>query len=308
MLKLSTLHLQSAPLARLGNLALALYLGLAISYLISNLIGRHVATDQVTVPTGTSAVVAVNDSAKLQDFIAITDRNIFDASPPAAVTLEEEQLSAAPSPTQTAPKVNLQLLGTVVAGQDSLALISAGGQGETYHLGDQLPGKAILQQVSRLEVVVELQDGRVQHLQLLSEEAKIPQPKPARNTPQKKPKSGYGSGQNSVRAVGENRFEIDKEAVAGARQDMGGLIKQMRVEPYTQQGKTAGFLIKWIQPGSLLGQLGLKRGDIIAEVNRVPLDSPEKALMIFQQLREARALSIGIIRRGQNQQLQYDIK
>jgi len=72
-------------------------------------------------------------------------------------------------------------------------------------------------------------------------------------------------------------------------------------------GKIDGFLIKRINARSLLVKMGMQRGDVVKEVNNIKLDSPEKALQIFQQLREARQITVEVERNGQPMNFAYEI-
>ena len=80
------------------------------------------------------------------------------------------------------------------------------------------------------------------------------------------------------------------------------------MQPRMVDGKTDGFLIQRINPRSLLAKLGLKRGDVVIDVNNIKLDSPEKALMIFQQLREARQIGLSVERNGSPMTFAYEIE
>jgi len=50
-------------------------------------------------------------------------------------------------------------------------------------------------------------------------------------------------------------------------------------------GKTVGFKLVELEKGSLLEKIGLRVGDLVVEINQVKLNSPEKALQIFQKRR-----------------------
>ena len=63
-----------------------------------------------------------------------------------------------------------------------------------------------------------------------------------------------------------------------------------------------------IEKGSLLEQIGLRVGDLIVEKNQVKLNSPEKALQIFQQVREANNISLGLIRNGKLETFEYSLE
>jgi general secretion pathway protein C len=108
--------------------------------------------------------------------------------------------------------------------------------------------------------------------------------------------------------VGENRWIISSQEAQKARENMGEILKHARLEPRTINGQVEGFAIKMIRPRTLLWKLGLKRGDIIKEINGVQIDSAEKALEIYQQLKEARNISIALQRRGKNLTFEYEVE
>ena len=62
-----------------------------------------------------------------------------------------------------------------------------------------------------------------------------------------------------------------------------------------------------IRPRSLLANLGMKVGDVVSSVNGVELDSPEKALQIFQQLREAKRLTVDLTRGQEKMSFEYQV-
>lgn len=292
---------------RLIYLALTLYLGVAAGYFCAGVVGLNLTPETVDVPSPPAISGTAQVQTELADFSVVTERNLFNSKP-----VTEEAIAATdsetPQETPREPKVNLVLHGTVEAGPDSLALLSGGGETKIFRLGDQLPGKAVLQQVERTRVLVEYADGNEKWLALYQEkkeEAAAPAETTGRR-PVDQTTNAVPAG--AVKQVGENSFEVDRQVADKARQDINQLMRQMRMEPFMQDGKTAGFLVRWIQPNTFLSQLGLRRGDVVEEINQVRLDSPEKALMIFQQLREARTLSIGINRGGKPQVMKYDIK
>ena len=57
-----------------------------------------------------------------------------------------------------------------------------------------------------------------------------------------------------------------------------------------------------------LAKMGLQRNDVVLDVNNIKLDSPEKAMQVFQQLREARQISIAVERNRQPLSFVYEIE
>ncbi len=113
---------------------------------------------------------------------------------------------------------------------------------------------------------------------------------------------------SGVRAAGANRWVVERRTAEAARENIGEQLRTALIQPNLVNGKTDGFVVKRIQPGTLLAQMGLQPGDVIKRVNRMPLDSPEKALQIMQQLREARQLSVDLERGGASLSFVYEIE
>ena len=111
-----------------------------------------------------------------------------------------------------------------------------------------------------------------------------------------------------VREVGENRWLISRNTMESVRENFADQLRLAQMQPRTVDGKTDGFLVRRINPRSLLSKLGIQRGDVILDVNNIKLDSPEKALQVFQQLREARQISVAVERNGQPMSFSYEIE
>lgn len=228
----------------------------------------------------------------LSAYELILQRNIFDSRGPATGSLQGAVL--ADSAEAAARRANLLLLGTMVAGAQSSALLSIEKEKTLLHLNEELPGGGRIRQIDRKRVLIRWSDGSEQEL-LVSDEA----PKVSA-----KPKTANGRG---IRAAGENRWIISRSEIEKARADMNQLLKSARLEPKIVGGATQGFLVRMVRSNSLVAKLGIKRGDLIKEVNGVSLDSPEKALQVFQQLREAKKVSVNLLRRGKPLTFSYEV-
>ena len=62
-----------------------------------------------------------------------------------------------------------------------------------------------------------------------------------------------------------------------------------------------------IQPGSLYASIGVENGDVIQRVNGYEINSPEKALELYQKLRESQHVTIELERGGQAIRKEYNI-
>lgn len=77
------------------------------------------------------------------------------------------------------------------------------------------------------------------------------------------------------------------------------LARQARVIPAMQDGKNIGFKIYGMRKSSIYRSIGFQSGDTITTVNGRPLTSPAAALEIYAELRDAKRIKLGAIRRGE---------
>lgn len=283
-------------------LGLTLLLGLTLGLLAASGLGVLWRPSLLTPRPAAQAPPAAVRKPALADAEIILQRNIFDSSAPGAQTLAGA--SSALQPVAAAPRANLTLLGTVAAGVRSLALIRADQEVEVYKLDEELPGGGTLVEVNRNQIRIAYPGGEEEVL-VIEEQSQAGATPAATPRTTAAPRTGaLGEG---VRSIGENRWLLPKEEVEKARASMNELLRQARMEPNIVDGRTEGFVVRMIQPRSLLSNLGIQRGDVVMQVNGVELDSPEKALQIFQQLREAKNISLSLTRGGNRLNFQYEV-
>lgn len=281
-------------------LALTLLLGLSLGLLAAVGLGS-LWRPPVTAPRPPAqAPPAAVRKPALADFEIILQRNLFDSAAPGSQTLAGA--ASALEPVTAAPRANLTLLGTVAAGVRSLALIKSDQETAVYTLEAELPGGGKLMEVRRNQVRI-VYAGGVEDVLTVEEQALAG----AAPGPPGPPAGRTGAIGEGVRALGENRWLLPREEVDKARAGMNELLRQARMEPNIVDGRTEGFVVRMIQPRSLLANLGIQRGDVVMQVNGVDLDSPEKALQIFQQLREAKNITVSLTRGGNRLNFQYEV-
>jgi general secretion pathway protein C len=233
------------------------------------------------------------DGTTLADYEMIVQRNLFDSKHTGILSLATNAGTGAPS----AAPASFTLLGTVTAGTASLALIDSAGKTLLLHLGDTAPGGGRVVAIERSTLRLRHDNGSEESIPLrdapLLGDASVP--------------ASGGARPSAIRATGNNRYSIPRQEVEKARANIGELLKQARLEPNIVGGQTHGFVVRMIRPESILASLGLKLGDVVMQVNSVPLDTPEKALQIFQQLREARHIALNLERNGTPISFEYDL-
>jgi len=284
---------------------LTVCLGLLLGVFVADWIGESLTPGQVA--SNYSEVEATRiKQPRLQDFSVISQRNLFDST-----AKPQDLSSAAPSAgiqpdnrTTASRSIDLTLLGTVAGGERPLAIITSGKETIVYQVGDVLPGNLTLKRVERDRVVAESASGEKTILEMLIEnsgEQATVQTVPAKS------RAPAVTSSAKIVELGENHWQIPKEEAERARSNLNALLKTARMVPKIENGTTIGFTIVNIQRGTFLDMLGLKVGDVLVQINQVELNSPEKALQIFQQVREANNLSLGLLRNGSRQTFEYTI-
>jgi general secretion pathway protein C len=108
--------------------------------------------------------------------------------------------------------------------------------------------------------------------------------------------------------VGPTEFNVDRGVVDKILENQAELMRQARIVPEQENGKTVGIRLYGVRPDTLLGVLGMENGDRLEKINGFEMASPEKALEAYARLRTADHLTISVNRRGQPMNIDYNIK
>ncbi len=221
--------------------------------------------------------------------------------------------------------LRMQLVATVIADRprNSLATISDLTTRETHVLGvgDEVSGVRLLG-VERVRddrdatgngfrvVALICNGGTKEYLDFEPGAPEIaagpnlgtsPLPMPARPGP------GPAGGMQGVRQLADNKYEIDRGTLDSTLSDLNKIATQARIVPSFKNGVANGFKLFSIQPGSLYASIGVENGDVIQRVNGYEINSPEKALELYQKLRESQHVTIDLERGGQSVRKEYNI-
>jgi general secretion pathway protein C len=123
------------------------------------------------------------------------------------------------------------------------------------------------------------------------------------------PRAGGAAGapMEGVRMVSPNKYEIDRNVIDQTLSNLNTIATQARIVPSFKNGVANGFKLFSIQPGSLYASIGVENGDVIQRVNGYEINSPEKALELYQRLRESQHVTIELERAGQVIRKEYNI-
>jgi len=250
---------------------------------------------------------------------------LLEEPPPPAPPPEDKPADGAdvgpPEESYADTELPIQLLGTVVARPEEYSVATLkleNKETKIVRVGSKiLDDKAEVYGVARRYVV--LKQGNVLKIARLWAEKKdgapgAPRPgAPAQGTTQPPARSTQASGGGSdlaggVRKTGDTAYQIDRGMLNKQLQDLTALGQQARVVPNYHNGKYEGFRLVGIQPASLYQNIGFQSGDIVKSINGNPIDSPNKALSLFETLKAESKIQVQVERQGQVKTLSYTIQ
>ena len=229
-----------------------------------------------------------------------------------------------PRAAPTKSDLRMQLVATVVADRPrfSLATISDASTRETHVLGvgDELGAMRLLG-LERVRddrdatgngfrvVAVICNGGTKEYIDAEAGPGEAPPAGPNIGTaPVPRPGGALpGRGVEGVRQVADNRYDIERGTLDSTLSDLNKIATQARIVPSFKNGVANGFKLFSIQPGSLYSSIGIENGDVIQRVNGYEINSPEKALELYQKLRESQHVTIELERGGQAIRKEYNI-
>jgi general secretion pathway protein C len=220
---------------------------------------------------------------ELSDYSSILERGLFGEGKGPSGAPEAESYSA------------YTLIGTIEGESFAGAVLAdATNQQAFYHRDQKLPDGSQLVKVKRDRVTLKRPDGSTVEIQI-ADDTKIV------NVAKAVPGGG-------VRKVGEGRFMVDQREIASSTENLNQVLTQARALPFMEAGKTVGFRISEIVPGSIYEKIGLQNGDVVQRVNSQDVDDPGKFFQLYQGLKDEKRISIDLLRNGQRQSLNYEVR
>lgn len=158
------------------------------------------------------------------------------------------------------------------------------------------PGEAKFRKEDHIEVCV------------LGDDGKTPVPDAAPQTTASSGEDAGGGGGEGIAKVNENEYAIEQKKIQWVQEHLNEVATDARIVPAFKDGKSDGFKLFSIRPGSVYQQIGLQNGDVIQKINGYEMNSPDKALEVYGKLRDARAITVQLERRGSAKTITYQIR
>lgn len=118
------------------------------------------------------------------------------------------------------------------------------------------------------------------------------------------------TGGGDVKSLGENKFAIKRSDLQKYLNDLSSILMQARAIPARDKvtGEVIGYRIVDFQPNSIFGQLGIQRMDLIKTVNGESVDTPQKAMELFNMFKNSNQIKMTVERGGRLETLDYSIQ
>jgi general secretion pathway protein C len=116
-------------------------------------------------------------------------------------------------------------------------------------------------------------------------------------------------GAGGVLRMGPDRYAVNRSTLNNNLKNMASLFTQIRAIPNIgADGRSDGFKLSEIQPGSLFQRVGLQDGDVLTSVEGQTVSDPMRAMQLLNSLSDRSSINLTVTRNGQPVQLHYDIR
>lgn len=243
-------------------------------------------------------------------FNTIISRNIFSSDgviPDALIPKGQDPNKieeVAPVPSQ----LPLNLIGTLVHSnpEKSIAAIEIKGKNQTLSYSPK-------RNIENLATLIKVERQRVIFRNLNNNALEFIEMKPFGNQ-----KVSFGAsapvaaatGNGDVKSLGDNKFTIKRADLQKYLNDLSSILMQARAVPARDKvtGEVIGYRIVDFQPNSIFSQLGIQRMDLIKGVNGETVDTPQKAMELFNMFKSSNKIEMTVDRGGRTETLQYNIQ
>ena len=189
-------------------------------------------------------------------------------------------------------RLSLKLLGVYAADESSMSraiIASAREDAKIYAIGDTISRNVTLHSVFTDRVVIS-REGALETLRMERDE--LDEKSAARSEPASTADSG-------------NLTARDPQQLADIRNELlqnpGNVTNYIRVVPASSSGQQRGYRIYPGRERALFEAAGMRPGDLVTAVNGVSLDSPQRAMSLLNDLRNAQSINVTVERGGNEQ-------
>jgi len=238
-------------------------------------------------------------------YAKVESRNIFnsDGKIPPALTADGSGEGAVDLPP-VASQLPLKLEGTLVHAnpKKSVASIASKSKNEVhaYMVDGEIENIARVTAIERRKVIFRnLNNNRLEFIEIPKDNAV--------SFGVGAPPAPTGGG---IDKKSEFEFTVDQALITAQTADLGAVLQQARMVPNIVPGtggQVQGFRFVAIQPGSVYEKLGFKPMDVIKKVNNDDVNSPTKAMEMYNALKTEGRITLTVERNGRDETFIYNV-
>lgn len=241
----------------------------------------------------------------------VISRNIFSSDgiiPDQLVAAGQKKQDRIDDQAPVLSSLPITLVGTIVHSNPakSIANVNVKSKNQTlaYSVGREIDSLAKLEKVERNRIIVRNNNNnRLEYVEMKVDGGKISFGSAKTAT------GGENVAKADVMQIAPNKFEIKRSDVLKYTNDMASVLQQAAMAPRrAANGEIEGFKFLSIQPGSIYTQLGFQNGDVLKSVNGEKIDSPAKAMELYNALKNSNSINMTVERDGKDQDNGYTIK
>jgi general secretion pathway protein C len=280
-------------------LVLTVIVYFSVNSVVSVLKVKLIPPPSANAPPVKASVTKTNALPPVEQYAIVSERNLFggtgkehEGGSADAVNLSEIPLAL--------KNLGLKLVGTVFTGipAENLAFIEdlSARKQEIYREGDRVK-QVLVKKILRQSVVVN--SGKGDEM-LVMEEPK--------ESPGNSAASGPIARSQPSRHPAPGPTTLERDEVESSLSDLNQLMQQVRIRPYLEASKAAGFLLSDIKPGSIFAKMGLRNGDVVQKINDQTITSPEQAIELYQGLMGGGGIALEIKRGQKSEKINYEVQ
>ncbi len=105
----------------------------------------------------------------------------------------------------------------------------------------------------------------------------------------------------------DKHFTVNKKkALDPAFLKLEATLNTARAVPYLVNNKFSGFQVTSLEKSSPFYLLGIRQGDVLTQVNQVKLFDPIQAILAVQEIKNAKVITIVLLRKGKKFPIVYE--
>ncbi len=169
-------------------------------------------------------------------------------------------------------------------------------------------------QNDRLEYIdTSTTENELNEAKKVNEKLKVAEAKPAAETKPAAKTATASISADSIKKVSADTYEVPRATLEQIRNNPN-ILKDPKygaipkISPVYKNGAVNGFRVNGVEASSIYGQLGIKSGDTILDINGQQVDNPQKAMAFFDNLAPDQNITIKLNRGGNEKTLTFRLK